>query len=358
MLNPTVSVCIPTYNGEEYLKDCLDSVLSQTFSDFEVLIVDDQSSDQTLSIAKEYADQDPRIQIVQNPKNLGLVGNWNRCIELAQGEWIKFVFQDDLIAPMCLEKMLEASQPESSIICCRRDFIFDDSTPQNIRYFYEHILSLQNFFSEGAELSVKDFCQVILSHIGYNFVGEPTAVMLRRNVFYRFGTFNPHLIQICDLEFWTRIAVHTGIIYIDEPLATFRLHGQSTSSKNHADRQYRVDVLDPLTFLHDLVLHPLYAPLRAIAATQSSPIDLKALLRQRAYQARKDAQRDPALQEAWSKVLVAYPALADLAKANVIMGLTYDSTREFHTLKQKTKLLLKSQLQRQSTVQQPQTVGK
>jgi len=182
--------------------------------------------------------------------------------------------------------------------------------------------------------------------------------MLRRNAFHRFGTFNPHLIQICDLEFWTRVAVHTGIIYIDEPLATFRLHGQSTTSKNHAGRQYRVGVLDPLVFLHDLVLHPLYAPIRAIAAAQPSPTDLTALLRQRAYQARKDAQHSPDVQEAWRKVISAYPALADFAKASVIMGFTYDATREFYALKEKTRLLVKSQIQRKLTIQQPQAEGK
>jgi len=358
MLNPTVSVCIPTYNGEEYLKDCLNSVLSQTFSDFEVLIIDDQSSDQTLSIAKEYANQDVRIQVVQNSKNLGLVGNWNRCAQIAQGEWIKFVFQDDLIASQCLEKMLDASQSESSIICCRRDFIFSPNTPDNIRRFYENILELKHFFPQGGELSIEEYCQLILGNLGHNFVGEPTAVMMRREVFHRFGAFNPALIQICDLEFWTRIAVNTGITYVPETLATFRLHGQSTSSKNHADRQYRVEVLDPLIFLHDIVLHPLYAPLRAIAAAQPSPIDLKALLRQRSYQARKDAQRHASLQEAWGKALAVYPALADFAEANFFRSITYDSKRELQTLKKKIKLRLKSQLQNESSVQKPQTVGK
>lgn len=353
MLNPTVSICIPTYNGEEYLKNCLDSVLSQTFSDFEVLIVDDQSIDATVSIAQEYADQDPRVQIVQNPKNLGLVGNWNRCAHIAQGKWIKFVFQDDLIAPQCLEKMLGASQAESSIICCRRDFIFSSNTPENIRRFYENILELQHFFPKGGELSVEDYCQLILGNLGHNFVGEPTGVMIRREAFHRFGSFNPHLIQICDLEFWTRIAANTGITYVPEILATFRLHGQSTSSKNHADRQYRVEVLDPLIFLHDLVLHPLYAPFRAIAAAQSSPVNLNALLRKRAYQARKDIQHHAALREAWEKVLIAYPALADFSQASLIRRITYDFTTELYTLKQRTKLLLKPWLQRQSSVQQP-----
>jgi glycosyltransferase involved in cell wall biosynthesis len=343
MVKPTITVCIPTYNGEEFLVACLESVLAQTYLDYEVLIVDDRSSDSTVQIAEAYALKDRRVQIVQNPQNLGLVGNWNRCAELAKGEWIKYVFQDDLIAPTCLEQMLAAATPKSDIICCRREFIFDASTPSTIKRFYENILSLHHFFPAGAELSVKDFCQVILSSVGHNFVGEPTAVMLRRSVFSRFGPFNPHLIQICDLEFWARIAVQTGIVYVDQPLATFRLHGQSTSSKNHADRQYRVEVLDPLMFLHDLVRHPLYAPLRAIAASQHA--SLEALLRQRAYQAHKDAQRDPGLQQAWNHVLGAYPALLELAEASVLQSLTYELNREWGNLKRRIKLL-KSQVQR------------
>jgi glycosyltransferase involved in cell wall biosynthesis len=114
-MKPLVSVCIPTYNGAKYLKECLDSVLAQTFTDFEVLIVDDKSSDETLSIAQEYATYDPRFRVIQNECNLGLVGNWNRCVELAQGEWIKFIFQDDLIEPACLERMLAVRKSESAI---------------------------------------------------------------------------------------------------------------------------------------------------------------------------------------------------------------------------------------------------
>jgi len=124
-MKPLVSVCIPTFNGAKYFRECLDSVLAQKFTGFEVLIVDDKSSDETFSIAQEYATYDHRIRAIQNDYNLGLVSNWNRCAELAQGEWIKFVFQDDLIEPACLETMLAASKSESYIIFCRRNFIIE-----------------------------------------------------------------------------------------------------------------------------------------------------------------------------------------------------------------------------------------
>ncbi len=98
---PRVSICIPTYNGKGHLKECLDSVRSQSFQDFEVVICDDQSSDGTLDFARELAQGDERFRFIPNPQRFGLVGNWNNCIALSRGDWIKFVFQDDIIAPTC-----------------------------------------------------------------------------------------------------------------------------------------------------------------------------------------------------------------------------------------------------------------
>ncbi|MGH7488544.1 MAG: glycosyltransferase family 2 protein, partial [bacterium] len=108
-MKPTISVCIPTYNGAAYLARCLDSVLAQTFSDFEVVIVDDRSTDESVAIARGYAERDSRVQVFRNDVNLGLVGNWNRCVELSRGQWLKFVFQDDIVLPKCMTQMLAAA---------------------------------------------------------------------------------------------------------------------------------------------------------------------------------------------------------------------------------------------------------
>ena len=92
-MNPKISVCIPAYNGSQFLRECLDSVTSQTFYDFEVLIVDDLSTDNTVDIAKEYADTDSRIKIAINTKNLGLVGNWNCTSNLLKGNGLNSFFK-------------------------------------------------------------------------------------------------------------------------------------------------------------------------------------------------------------------------------------------------------------------------
>src|SRR5438552_10457927 len=134
--SPLVSICIPTYNGREYLKECLDSVRAQSFKDFEVVICDDQSSDGTLDFARELAKGDKRCRFIQNPSRFGLVGNWNNCIALSRGEWIKFVFQDDLLLPNCLERMVTvANGGPSRFVACRRDFRFEANTTPETRAF-------------------------------------------------------------------------------------------------------------------------------------------------------------------------------------------------------------------------------
>ncbi|KAB8330883.1 glycosyltransferase family 2 protein [Scytonema tolypothrichoides VB-61278] len=344
-MQPLVTICIPTYNGAKYLRECLDSVLAQTFTDFEVLLVDDQSSDETLSIAHEYAAKDARICVKQNERNLGLVGNWNRCIELAQGEWIKFVFQDDLIAPECLEKMLAMSKPNSSIVCCRRNFILEPNIHEKIQTSFQNILTLANLFPGLTDICASDYCKAVLNNIGYNYVGEPTAVMIRRDIFYKFGTFNPHLVQICDFEYWTRIAAHTGIIYVAETLATFRVHSHATTTKNHSARQYRASTLDTLILLHDFALHPNYAPLRIVAAAQPKPIDLVALLNKKSYWAWREAVKNPDSLAEWEKMTRLYPAFAKFAKRNLLQRAAINVIQILKYLKRKIKKLVLYQSQ-------------
>jgi len=107
---PLVSICVPAYKGAAFLEECLSSALAQTYGDFELLVVDDDSPDATLEIAQQYASHDARVRVVRNPNNLGLVGNWNECVRLSRGEWIKFLFQDDLLEPQCLEQMLAVAR--------------------------------------------------------------------------------------------------------------------------------------------------------------------------------------------------------------------------------------------------------
>jgi glycosyltransferase involved in cell wall biosynthesis len=308
-----ISICIPTYNGARYLEACLDSVLNQTYKDIEILVVDDGSTDATFEILERYAASDERIRLVRNENNLGLVGNWNRCIELAKGEWIKFVFQDDWIEPECLEAMLDASTLSCSIVACQRNFAFEEGVSKSTQQDFLNIPTLSTLFPGAAMISAEAYSEAVIDNLAVNFVGEPTAVMFRRSVFEKSGFFSPRLIQICDFEFWTRIAVHTGIAFVPRPLATFRLHGGSTTAKN-AKHGYGIE-LDVVSMLHDFVFLPIYAPLRLIAMNRNPPFDLTQELGKRTRGTRwlaiDAANRlgDPSLLPEWATFLQSYPAL-------------------------------------------------
>ena len=105
--NPEISVITPVYNTEKYLKECLDSVISQTFKNIEIICIDDGSTDNSLNILKEYAKKDSRIKIIQQ-KNLGVVLARNNAINKAKGKYIYLLDSDDIISPVCLEMLYDA----------------------------------------------------------------------------------------------------------------------------------------------------------------------------------------------------------------------------------------------------------
>ena len=321
-MRPTVSICLPAYNGAKYLPECVDSILAQTHSDFELVIVDDGSTDDSAEIAKSYARLDSRVRVFVNDRNLGLVGNWNRSVSLAHGEWIKFVFQDDRISPECLRRMLaEAISAKMPIVSCARDFIFEPGTTAETRQFYlDHQSQVRSTYRDSDRWSAEEVAEMALRRICPNLLGEPTSVLLHRKVFDRFGLFNPHLQYCCDLEYWIRVASNTGTIHLPDVLATFRVHAGSMSAhmKQTAARRYRAEVLDPLLIAHDYAFHPVYGELRRVAASRRPPIQLPREFWRRALGARwpaKVAEKDRShpdfsLREEWRKVVSHYPRLA------------------------------------------------
>ena len=326
MGTPRVSICIPTYNGRAFLRQCLDSALAQTIADFEVVVLDDASRDGTAEIAEEYALQNPRVRFYRNRENLGSVQNRNRCIELARGEWIKPLFQDNYLEPDCLASMLEALQPDVPLAVLKRLHIVEPGVPVDLRAGFERYMAEQTLPRRfpGCSLIRPDaFAAHVLQHPTENCIGEPTATLIHRSAFRRFGFFHPYLIQLSDWEYAARVAVHTGLCYVDEPLATIRLHASSTTARNLTRRRYRANVIDPLVILHDFVYQDLYEPVRAAARHSSPRINLRHRLIYAARRARREAQRElesgvgaEALAE-WEEAVKRYPRLAALSPSYV-----------------------------------------
>jgi glycosyltransferase involved in cell wall biosynthesis len=113
---PTVTIGLPVYNGERFLAEALDSLLGQTFTDFELIISDNASTDATEEICCAHARSDPRIKYQRSPKNRGAAWNYNRVLELATGPFFKWAAHDDICAPTFLERCVETFRSESSAV--------------------------------------------------------------------------------------------------------------------------------------------------------------------------------------------------------------------------------------------------
>jgi glycosyltransferase involved in cell wall biosynthesis len=116
-----VSIGLPVYNGERYLGEALDSILAQTYTDFELIISDNASTDRTHEICLAYANKDSRIRYYRNEKNLGSAWNFNRVFELSAGEYFKWAAHDDIISSDFLLKCVEVLDKDPSVILCYSD---------------------------------------------------------------------------------------------------------------------------------------------------------------------------------------------------------------------------------------------
>ncbi|UCH38143.1 MAG: glycosyltransferase family 2 protein, partial [Candidatus Bathyarchaeota archaeon] len=116
---PSVSIGLPVYNGETYIREAIDSILSQTYVDFELIIVDNASTDQTQKICLAYTDKDDRVRYIRNPHNVGAAENHNRAFRLSRSKYFKWAAHDDIIAPEYLSKCVSALEQDSSIALCQ-----------------------------------------------------------------------------------------------------------------------------------------------------------------------------------------------------------------------------------------------
>ncbi len=121
MNQPLVSICIPVYNGEQTIERCLRAVLAQKIEDSELLVVDNKSTDRTVELASRLLNGLPNARIVVNDTNIGRIGNWNRCLELARGRYLKFALANDVLLQGSVQRLMdEALQSENIVIVASR----------------------------------------------------------------------------------------------------------------------------------------------------------------------------------------------------------------------------------------------
>jgi glycosyltransferase involved in cell wall biosynthesis len=186
---PLVTVITPAYNVAKYIGETVDSVLGQTLGDFEYLVMDDGSADDTLAVVREHADGDPRVRPVAGPHQ-GVVRTRNSALDLARGKYVAFLDGDDRWHPRFLERMvalIESLPPDVGLVFCRSRTILESGTP--INYLWQR----------AGRYDFDDFL------VQNNPARTGSSLLIRKSCFDEVGGFD-ETVYVDDLEMWLRIA--------------------------------------------------------------------------------------------------------------------------------------------------------
>lgn len=229
MSTPKVSILIPVYNQRKYIADCILSALDQTFTESEIVVVDNASNDGTWEICQEYASRDPRVRAFRNETNVGPVRNWLRCAHEARGEYSKILFSDDLLEPGCVQRMLQPFEnPDVGLVFCAAR-IGESRENSAVEYLFKG----NRLFGQARYLGLL---------ISGRAPASPGAVMLRtqdliRNLHPSIPTATPRPFERNGAGPDVMISLLTTSTYshvacISEPLAFFRAHPGSFTVAN------------------------------------------------------------------------------------------------------------------------------
>ena len=227
--SPKISILIPTFNREKYIEECIQSAINQTFDDYEIVVVDNSSTDRTWEIINEYALKYKNIRAFRNNTNVGPVKNWQRCINEARGAYCKFLFSDDLLFPNCLHELY------NSIIRSNYCFVFSQVKTGNS--IQNSVINYDQFHSTN--VTRNEYFAGLLSGIA---PVSPGAVLIERALLqtclkFAFQTATPRNFITNGagpdvMIMLSAFASNRPAGYVNEPLSFFRTHNESITILN------------------------------------------------------------------------------------------------------------------------------
>ncbi|OBF28062.1 hypothetical protein A5727_02340 [Mycobacterium sp. ACS4331] len=223
-----VSVCVPAYNAERTLEATLDSILAQDFDDFEVVVVDNNSTDRTAEILAGC--RDPRLRVRTNSTTLPMAQNWNCSVDSARGRFFKLVCADDLIAPQCLSRQVPIMlEPGVAATCSFFDVVDDDGVVLSKSRGASRLLG----FHTGRE-AMRELVRRLPDEIG-----PSAALMFRTEDFRRSAGFRPDFHYTFDIDLWVRLCVNGSWYGQSDSLAINRASAYNASSSSSSYSKFR-----------------------------------------------------------------------------------------------------------------------
>lgn len=217
---PKVTVLMPVYNGQKYLKEAIDSILSQEFTDFEFLIINDGSTDDSGKIIASYTD--PRIRIINNEKNIGLVNTLNKALKLCNGEYIARMDCDDISTKNRLAVQVKFMDKNKNVGASGSSYYLFRNNKKNVMHFPLTEKEIECYFVFNCPIA------------------HPSAIIRRSVIQDNNIHYSSDYIHAEDYNFWTQIAKHSSLANIPEPLLIYRVHNdQITGNSNFAAAKSR-----------------------------------------------------------------------------------------------------------------------
>jgi glycosyltransferase involved in cell wall biosynthesis len=222
---PLISVCIPVYNGAPYLEECIRSITDQGHNSVEIIVSDDHSTDGSFEIARELQAEITGIQwkLVQHTERLGMAGNWNHCLRLAEGEYVKVMGQDDILysGSLAAQASVLENHPGVSLVVSGCDIMGARG-----KKLFKRPRNRKTGLYSGAEIS-RDCL-----HKRANLIGEPVTVMARRLDYERLGGFPIDQRYYIDIVMWLMLLEIGDCYVISDAQCAFRVHGKAVSSSS------------------------------------------------------------------------------------------------------------------------------
>jgi glycosyltransferase involved in cell wall biosynthesis len=216
-MSALVTICLPVFNSSQHLRDAVQSVISQSYANIQVVAIDDASIDNSYEILKEY--ESDHFLVYRNPINLGMESNWNKCLEYAKGKYIKMMGADDLLSPDCISKQVHIIETiKVDIVSSNRFIVSGDGRP---------VLKLKSPLSGYIEPQ-KALRRLVGA--GRNIIGEPVACLIRKEALDKVGGFSSINRYVIDIETWSKLMKINGLFAMQDYLSYFRISKGSVSS--------------------------------------------------------------------------------------------------------------------------------
>jgi glycosyltransferase involved in cell wall biosynthesis len=228
---PKVTIGIPTYNSERFIEQAINSVLNQTYKDFELIICDDLSNDNTDEIINIYLEKDKRIRYFKNSEHIGLFENFNQCIKHSSGEYLNILGHDDVMLSRNIEVKVEIFEqyPNVGLVASSIEAIDEKNNTVNLNWAK---------YNNSSLVFGRDW---IINKVSANNPICCPFVFLRRSIIEKSGLFNSKYKFVGDFDMWLRVALYSDVYFIQEVLGLFRWH-QNNESHKYNELYYLAEV--------------------------------------------------------------------------------------------------------------------